>query len=645
MKMIKILFGILATTMGLAIQVQAQSFLTNGLLAYYPFNGNVDDASGNGNNGTNYGATFTRDRFGFTNGAIYFNNSAYVLTGFFPPLGSAGRTFSGWFNVPPTSSLMTLMFYGGNNTYVGDRFELLINSGGTFCVDPDGGAFVTANGYADSQWHSFVVVVPTNAATSDVLFYMDGALQTNLSGASGLRINTATNYPLQFGELWVGQRPLTGALDDVRIYNRTLGSNEVAALYAFESGPPTPQLIQDITNSYVVIGQNVTFGVSVSSPTPVSYQWYFLPASNADQAGAYAETIADFVYGVVVTNAGFGYGNIPNISFVGGGGSGALAFATVSNGIVTGITVTNAGYGYTNIPAVVIGPPNGYIYGQTNSTLIVSNADEDSLGDYFLVVSNSNGSITSSIVDLTLLYPPSITNQPQDQVVNAYGTASFDVGASGTSPLSYQWLFQSTNLPNADDSNLIVTNVTPDNLGQYAVIVTNDYGCVTSSVANLIMEPFIVNPFNGLDTYWGFTNTLGIVAWGTGPLSYQWFDDGVAISDATNQTLTLASVQFTNSGLYSVVVTSPLGSVTNMPEQVVVNPAGVSLGFSPTLTIRGVVGYSYIIQSSTNLANINAWATLTNLTLTQPVEVFVDTNVDASSPFNPSHFYRVLPGQ
>jgi hypothetical protein len=93
------------------------------------------------------------------------------------------------------------------------------------------------------------------------------------------------------------------------------------------------------------------------------------------------------------------------------------------------------------------------------------------------------------------------------------------------------------------------------------------------------------------------------------------------------------------------VVASALGSVTNIPEQVVVEPAGVSLGFCPTLTISGVTGYSYIIQSSTNLANTNAWVTLTNLTLTQPVQLWVDTNVDASSPFNPMNFYRVLPGQ
>jgi hypothetical protein len=107
----------------------------------------------------------------------------------------------------------------------------------------------------------------------------------------------------------------------------------------------------------------------------------------------------------------------------------------------------------------------------------------------------------------------------------------------------------------------------------------------------------------------------------------------------------LTSIQATNAGLYSVVVSSALGNVTNTPEQVVVEPAGVSLGFSPTVTINGVVNYSYTIQSTTNLTETNAWVTLTNLTLTQPVQIWVDTSVDASSPFYSKYYYRVLPGQ
>ena len=104
-------------------------------------------------------------------------------------------------------------------------------------------------------------------------------------------------------------------------------------------------------------------------------------------------------------------------------------------------------------------------------------------------------------------------------------------------------------------------------------------------------------------------------------------------------------MQFTNGGLYSVVVSSSFGSVTNVAAQVIVNPAELALGFYPGLTLSGVEGYSYIIQSSPNLTDTNAWVTRTNLTLTQPVQLWVDTNVNASSPFNSKYFDRVLPGQ
>ena len=241
--------------------------------------------------------------------------------------------------------------------------------------------------------------------------------------------------------------------------------------------------------------------------------------------------------------------------------------------------------------------------------------------------------------------PPAITSQPQSVTANVWSDASFSVTATSTMPLNYQWSLNGTNISGATGSSVTISNVAQNDLGAYAVVVTNSFGSVTSSNAMLLMYPYIYSPFMGAVAYWGKDATLGVSAWGTPPLSYQWFRDGIAIANATNRTLTLTSIQFTNAGLYSVVVNSPLGSVTNTPAQVVVNPAGVSFGFSPTLTIDGVIGYSYVIQSSTNLTDTNAWVTLTNLTLTQPVQLWVDTSVDASSPFNSRYFYRVLPGQ
>jgi len=238
--------------------------------------------------------------------------------------------------------------------------------------------------------------------------------------------------------------------------------------------------------------------------------------------------------------------------------------------------------------------------------------------------------------------PPSITSQPQSVTVNAHANASFSVTASGTMPLSYQWSFNGTNMSGATASSLTISNVTPQALGAYAVLVSNSVGSVTSSNAVLSMYPFIAAPFLGLVTDWGYTNTLSVGAWGTGPLSYQWFDNGVAVLNATNQTLTLTSIQFTNAGLYSVVVSSPLGSVTNTPEQVVVNPAGVSLGMYPGVTVTGTVGYTYAIQATTDLSSTNSWTTVATLTLMQPTQLWVDISVNAFA--NPHRFYRVMPG-
>jgi hypothetical protein len=217
---------------------QAQSFLTNGLVAYYPFNGNANDASGNGNNGTVNGATFTTDRFGYTNNALVFDSNN-VSTSFFPPLGTSSRSISIWFNV--TNNLqMTFLGYGGDGVYWGDRFELNMSETGNLGLDFSGAGVTTTSSYNDGNWHQFVVVAPTNAALTDASLYVDGMPQTNLSYYNNAAMNTAGTSPLVIGKLFFtdftgSTYPVVGSLDDIRIYNRALSSSEVAGLYQFES--------------------------------------------------------------------------------------------------------------------------------------------------------------------------------------------------------------------------------------------------------------------------------------------------------------------------------------------------------------------------------------------------------------------------
>src|SRR6266481_7525752 len=78
MKTIKSFLGTLTITCGLAVCGYSQSFLTNGLVAYYPFNGNANDASGNGSNGTLEGIDykFLPDRFGNPQSTLFLNTTS-----------------------------------------------------------------------------------------------------------------------------------------------------------------------------------------------------------------------------------------------------------------------------------------------------------------------------------------------------------------------------------------------------------------------------------------------------------------------------------------------------------------------------------------------------------------------------------------
>src|SRR6476660_9769444 len=84
-----IAFSVLAT---------AQADLTNGLVAYYPFNGNAEDESGNGFTGVINNAVLTTDRFGAAAGAYWFNGTnAYINVGNQPAFNFAGDfTLSAW---------------------------------------------------------------------------------------------------------------------------------------------------------------------------------------------------------------------------------------------------------------------------------------------------------------------------------------------------------------------------------------------------------------------------------------------------------------------------------------------------------------------------------------------------------------------
>ena len=644
MKQWKLFLGIACIAWAIATSVIAQpAFLTNGLVAYYPFNGNANDASVNSNNGAIFGTIgLGTNRFGMTNTSLYFNgNNSYIVC----------TNGNGAFNsYPMTISFWATKAFNHEQLQFGDsnsgRWGVGV-SGSEFLLDIDVGAGgmycqVPCTNLASPRWtHFCVVVAATNQSLATNIFYVNG---TNIgTGISSIPQSTNSQYALYIGnDIFSQPEYYIGSLDSIRIYNRALSSNEVAQLYGYESIPPTPQITQNLTNTTVIYGQNATLTVGATSATPLSYQWYWLPANNAGKAIAYAQIISGFVYGVVVTNGGFGYGNVPPVSFTGGGGgSGAAGYATVSNGVVTGITPTNAGTGYMTPPTVVIGPPNGMLSGQTNATLTVTNAMPSALGNYYVMISNSFGTATSAVVNLTLVYPPAITTNPVGFTNNLQTSNNLSVSATGTAPLSYQWALNGTNLSGAISTNYVINGLSLAGAGAYTVQVSNPYGSVTSSPAYVYVAPTLTAPFTGAIGLWGQNLTLGVSALGSGTLNYQWYFNGVPISGATMNDYLISDTQFTNAGLYNVVVTSAYGSVSNAEYEVVVNPANVNIALYPGVGIAGTVGYTYTVQSTTNLADTNSWVTETNLTLSATNQIWSDYNWGN----NRNKFYRVIPGQ
>ncbi|MEI9961580.1 MAG: immunoglobulin domain-containing protein [Limisphaerales bacterium] len=110
-------------------------------------------------------------------------------------------------------------------------------------------------------------------------------------------------------------------------------------------------------------------------------------------------------------------------------------------------------------------------------------------GNYSVVVTNFYGSVTSAVAVLAITnLPPMIVTNPVAQSVFVGGNATFNVSAAGTVPLHYQWRFNGTNIINATNAAYLLSNVQLNNAGNYAVIVTNFVGSVTSAPAILTIK-------------------------------------------------------------------------------------------------------------------------------------------------------------
>lgn len=130
------------------------------------------------------------------------------------------------------------------------------------------------------------------------------------------------------------------------------------------------------------------------------------------------------------------------------------------------------------------------IAGGTNDVLPLFKLTPADTGSYDVIVSNPSGSVTSSVVNISIGGLPLISQPPAGLVKTRGETATFAVTATGLAPLSYQWLREQLPLSGATNSQLVISNVSRNHRGIYAVEVTNSLGNVTSPGALLrVLSP------------------------------------------------------------------------------------------------------------------------------------------------------------
>ena len=359
--------------------------------------------------------------------------------------------------------------------------------------DNGGAAFVGGTSCAAPLWAGFMALVNQQAAAS-------GQAAVGFINPAVYAIGKSSIYNACFNDTTAGNNynsssptnyPAVAGYDLCTGWGTPNGTNLINALL---SPPPiflTQPLSRNVTN-----GATVTFTVTVGGTAPFGYNWLFNGTNLSDSgniSGITTSLLSIFSattnnsgnYQIVVTNitgittgsvAILNVGFVPTVSVQPASqtnltGSSAAFIATVGGSTPQSYRWRRSG---TNIS-------NGTVYSGVNTTnLALTSITSNTAGNYTLVATNLFGAITSSVVALTVVLPPTITSGMTNRTMECGSNVTFTIVAAGTTPLRYQWSLDGTPTPGATNASLSFTNVhLPSHL--VTVVVTNLYASVTSN--------------------------------------------------------------------------------------------------------------------------------------------------------------------
>jgi hypothetical protein len=477
----KKLFTLLILSFAYYSNAQVPTYIpSNGLVGYWPFNGNANDESGNGNNGTVNGATLSVDQIGAVNRAYHFNGvNSYISVQNSPSIqiNSISQSISFWVKIPSIPNPI-------NEHALFEKMDQNLN------IDPTGGSakgfkisfsgtnlcYGIKNG-SGNNWgnstipnnlinlNSFQHVVFSNDGSS-IRSYLNGVLINTTSLPIGASLGLNTNNFYMGKETWMSNgTPMdlfNGDLDEIGIWSRALTQQEITVLY---QGCNVTATITPQSNTTFCQGGFVT--LNASTGTNYTYEWYKNgqlingASSNTYQAttsGSYTVKVIDGACSATSSQTSITVNPLPTAVIT------PQSSTTFCSGNSVLLNASTA---------------NGNTYEWFKNSVLIPSASNSSYsanqsGSYTVKIYNGTCNTTSSATNVTVNPSPTAS-------INTSGSTTFCQGGFVTLTASgggtYQW-----------NNSSISASINATTGGTYSVIVTNN-GC-TSTASQLVT----VNP-------------------------------------------------------------------------------------------------------------------------------------------------------
>jgi hypothetical protein len=495
----------------------------------------------------------------------------------------------------------------------------------------------TSGGMRSTGWHKFSIERHADGTTID--FTVDDVATRTITGV------TAADWDTAFLGTGSGTTAITAYFDDVLV----------------EYFDP-PSITAQPTGATVTAGGNATFSVGAID-NPQTYQWRLnganiagattpsLTVNNAQaaDAGSYTVEVAKSV-GPTTSSAA--------VLLV----APAITSQPVSQTNLIGstvlFTVTAAGQTSLSYRWKKNGldlTDGGVISGAQTATLTLTGIDQPDGAVYAVGVTNAAGGVLSAPASLVVMNPPAITTQPLSQAVGAGATVTFSAVATGTGPMSYQWVFNGSPIPGATGSSYSRNNVQDADSGAYSLAVTNLAGAATSDPAMLLVNtPPTLAAIPSRTVHAGSLVVVTVTA--TDPeatpqtLNFSLdaapggavIDPGSGVfnwtpSAAFTDTTNTVTVRVTDNGTPSQSAAQSFTVTVVAP--VLIASALVSDG-TIIVTWNAIPGQTYRVQSQDNLGD-PSWTDLTDVTAAGQTASVVDSLITDLGPI-PQRFYRIL---